>query len=116
MENYEAIVQDMGTDELIKALRECLPTKISYGDHIGAEPARAVSSLPVYPSKECYLMEEAAIRLELFADGAAEEVRRSEDLQARAAYERELLEKELALLRDERDWLRRQIDALTGSC
>ena len=53
----------MTTTELIKALREALPEPVDYAELVGA-PEWAYGCEYVYEDPECYLIEEAADKLE----------------------------------------------------
>ena len=53
----------MDTRELVKALREALPEPVDYAELVGA-PGWAYGQRYVYEDPECYLIEEAADKLE----------------------------------------------------
>ena len=57
--------EGVSSSELIKALRETLPEKITYGQMVGAPEPYCHGGPMVYMNPECYLVEAAADRLEL---------------------------------------------------
>ena len=61
---FEIEIKRWSDEDLAKAMRECLPQQIPYGEMVGAEGPYGSMGPLVWQDAECYFMAEAADRLE----------------------------------------------------